>query len=77
MKRAVEMTTPELLNEAADVVAAAQGYGGVGSMADELRIRSARLTELEYQAAPDRNDLTGMAPLQILQTVNAPSPKGS
>lgn len=62
------LTTPQLLDAAAKAV-------GPGPLADELAIRSYRLSELEYQAKPDRNDLTGQTPTQIMAMVNAPSPQ--
>jgi hypothetical protein len=65
------MSTPDLLNWAAKFL---RNMPGGREMADELALRAARLGELEYQAAPDRNDLTGQTPAQIIATVNAPSP---
>lgn len=68
-----EMNTPDLLVEAAKVL---RGIAR-DDIADELDIRSARLGNLEYQAGPGHNDLTGQAPAQIMATVNAPSPAGA
>ena len=67
------MTTPALIAEAANAL---RGFG-ISDVADELDIRGYRLSELEHQAAPGRNDLTGQTPAQIMATVNAPSPPGA
>jgi hypothetical protein len=66
------MKTPDLIGAAADALRATNP-----DLAAELDIRAYRLSEVEYQAAPDRNDLTGQTPAQIMATVNAPSPAGA
>lgn len=73
------LKTPELLTWAEKCLRETIPGGVNGTdqekAADELAIRAARLAELEYQAQPDRNDLTGQTPAQIMATVNAPSPQ--
>ena len=71
-----ETRTPDLIVEAARRLRQLGGTDAA-ALADELDIRGDRLTQLEYQAAPDRNDLTGQTPAQIMALVNAPSPAGA
>ena len=60
------LTTPDLLLSAARKVADDE-------LSLELRIRAARLGELEHQAQPTRNDLAGRTPADVMAFVNAPS----
>jgi hypothetical protein len=64
------MTTTELLRAAATILRA-----DAPDVADEVGLRADRIDQMQYQAAPGHNDLTGQTPDQVLATVNAPSPE--